>query len=333
MVIKTEEESNLERMLLEGATESTMQKDVGIEEEQSSSSVEKEAALLDGKGQEPHSPQQEARKQSTSEQEAGGSCGSSESDCGSGKRRRESAYLSSNNTSKVIEALIPNSRSMPQLNKVEQIENPILKPTPAKSAGIACFKRLPRMDEEKKAEELDLSNPHNLLLNYLREDGYKAYTRKSTTLSDFFIEITNEHIEAYSTEIVKATRDRDISLLRAMHKEGKMLQCSNRFGESLLHMACRRGYTDVVRFLIKEADVSLRVKDDFGRTPLHDACWSADPNFDLMELIIEHDPDLLLIEDVRGHSPFSYARRSHWKEWSEFLTARRETLRLNTFAE
>merc|ERR1712113_1243402 len=114
--------------------------------------------------------------------------------------------------------------------------------------------------------------------------------------------------------------------MRKMHEAGQMLQCSNRFGESLLHMACRRGYTDVVRYLITEADVTLRVKDDFGRTPLHDACWSATPNFELMELIMEHDPDLLLVEDVRGHSPFSYARRSHWKDWRDFLTRRRDSL-------
>jgi hypothetical protein len=95
-------------------------------------------------------------------------------------------------------------------------------------------------------------------------------------------------------------------------------------------MACRRGYTDVVRFLIKEADVTLRVKDDFGRTPLHDTLWSPTPNFDLMALIMEHDPDLLLIEDIRGHPPFAYARKSHWKEWNDFLTTNRHFLKLKS---
>jgi ankyrin repeat protein len=116
-------------------------------------------------------------------------------------------------------------------------------------------------------------------------------------------------------ELVKAIRDQNVPLLRQFYESGRMLQSNNRFVESLLHMACRRGYTDVVRFLIiTEADVSLRIKDDYGRTPLHDACCSASPNFELTELIIEHDPDLLIIEDGRGHSPFSYARRSHWEE-------------------
>lgn len=239
------------------------------------------------------------------------------------KRRQSEISLSS----PVVKALIPNSVSLPQLN-----EAVVETQTSTETAGKTSLTRIIK-NEESKEEELDLSNPHNLLLSFLRAEGYQAKTRKSVSLSDFFLELTSEHIEAYNTEIVKAVRERNIALLRTMHESGKTLQCSNRFGESLVHMACRRGYTDVVRFLVKEADVSLRVKDDFGRTPLHDACWSASPNFDLMDLIIEHDPDLLLIEDVRGHSPFSYARQSHWKDWSDFLTLKRGSLRLNTFTD
>jgi hypothetical protein len=249
-----------------------------------------------------------------------------------GKRRRDSAK---DITPLKTEALMPNSTSMPILQNTENtmIDNTATSTPSLKSAGNVSSKCIPKIEEGKNSEEMDLSNPHNLLIYYLREDGYNAYARKAATLPDFFLEVTDKQIEAYSTELVKAIRDRNIPLLREMHASGKTLQCSNRFGESLLHMACRRGYTDVVRFLIEEADVTLRVKDDFGRTPLHDACWSANPNFDLMELIIEHDPDLLLIEDVRGHSPFSYARKSHWKDWSRFLTVRRKSLRLNTFTE
>jgi hypothetical protein len=251
------------------------------------------------------------------------------------KKRRQSELVKSIQTAEV-EALVPNSTSIPEMNGANEQTVPMLDSLKLKSAGSVSLTCILSRNEEKKEEEkedLDLSNPKDLLLYYLREVGYKADTKSSSSLANFFLELNNEHIEAYSVELVKAIRDRNIPLLRQFHESGRMLQCSNRFGESLLHMACRRGYTDVVRFLIKEADVSLRIKDDFGRTPLHDACWSASPNFELMELIIEHDPDLLLIEDGRGHSPFSYARRSHWKEWNDFLTARRETLRLNTFTD
>ena len=52
-----------------------------------------------------------------------------------------------------------------------------------------------------------------------------------------------------------------------------------------------------------------------------------------MGLVIEHDPVLLLIEDVRGYSPFSYIRLSHWKDYNDFLTAAQGCLHLNAFTE
>jgi len=94
-----------------------------------------------------------------------------------------------------------------------------------------------------------------------------------------------------------------------------------------MHMACRRGYIDVVRFLVLEANVSLFVRDDYGRTPMHDACWSTTPNYELMEFLIEMAPDLLLMSDVRGHTPFSYVRKEHWKSWLPFLKQRQDQLR------
>jgi len=84
-------------------------------------------------------------------------------------------------------------------------------------------------------------------------------------------------------------------------------------------MACRRGFTEIARFLIHEAGVSVRVADDFGRTPLHDALWNRDPKFELVHLLIEEDPDLLLVCDKRGSTPFAYARREHWQSWRQFL--------------
>ena len=176
-------------------------------------------------------------------------------------------------------------------------------------------------------------HPQTTLKSILQEAGFKAQTRKSSEMKDFFLQFTEEHIAAYDQEVVSAIRSHNIPLLRELHRNGKSLQCANRYGESLVHMACRRGHTEVVRFLIKEANVTLRVKDDYGRTPLHDACWNAEPNFELMDLLMEHEADLLLVEDSRGHFPFSYARRNHWKPWSEFLLARRGNIRLRTFEE
>lgn len=177
------------------------------------------------------------------------------------------------------------------------------------------------------------SHPQTTLVQLLQEAGYRATPRKAADMTDFFIQFTEEHIAAYDKEIVGALRARNIPLLRELHKKGKLLQCANRYGESLVHMACRRGFIEVLRFLVEEADVSLRVKDDFGRTPLHDACWHAEPNLEMMDYLITHEPDLLLVQDTRGHFPFTYARKNHWKQWNSFLLEKKDKLRLKTFLE
>lgn len=176
-------------------------------------------------------------------------------------------------------------------------------------------------------------HPQTTLVSMLQEEGYQAQPRKFSQITNYFLEYTEEHIAAYDQEVIKAIRSRNIPLLRALKAKGKTLQCANKYGESLVHMACRRGMTDVVRFLVLEANVSLRVKDDYGRTPLHDACWSAEPNFELMDFLIDQEADLLLIEDKRGHFPFSYARRTHWEGWNKFLLGRKGNIHLRTFRE
>ena len=55
----------------------------------------------------------------------------------------------------------------------------------------------------------------------------------------------------------------------------------NRFGESIVHMACRRADFEVVDFLLENIGDVWGV-DDFGRTPLHDACWRPEPRFDIV---------------------------------------------------
>ena len=146
----------------------------------------------------------------------------------------------------------------------------------------------------------------------------------SLSVDDFFIQHTEEQIKAYDVQVIQAVRSQDIDQLRNMHKAGRQLQCANKFGESLIHMACRRGFVDVVRFLVDEAGVSVRVRDDYGRTALHDACWTSEPNEELVEYLIRQCPELLLMSDKRGNAPFEYVRREHWGQWLKFVLENEE---------
>ena len=141
----------------------------------------------------------------------------------------------------------------------------------------------------------------------------------------YFLKFRDEHLEAYTHDKVNAVQANDVERLRSLLESGHFMQASNRFGESILHTSCRRGLTDVVGFFLNEAHVSPRVRDDMGRTPMHDACWlTGPPNHDIMKMLIGAAPEMLLSRDKRGHSPFDYARREYWSNWVTFLNEHRQ---------
>jgi hypothetical protein len=115
--------------------------------------------------------------------------------------------------------------------------------------------------------------------------GYKPTPRPTLELSSlpynstrqpFIAPITEEHMANYDLDVVSATRENNLSLLQELFSQGRSLSCCNRYGESLLHMACRRGFEEIVTFLTQGAGVEIRITDDCGRTPLHDALWNRD---------------------------------------------------------
>jgi hypothetical protein len=169
-------------------------------------------------------------------------------------------------------------------------------------------------------------DPQQCLESILTSKGIQNTVHPYASLTGFFEEAKDEEIKAYGLDVLKAIREGDIEQLRAFHNEGRPLKCSNRFGESLLHLACRKGLLSVVDFLINEIGVPLNVVDDMGRNPLHDAFWAIEPNLELVDVLVTQCPDLLLVSDKRGHTPFSYARREHWSKWVTYLKERSNLL-------
>jgi ankyrin repeat protein len=153
----------------------------------------------------------------------------------------------------------------------------------------------------------------------------KSFTPQLKTLT--FQKPSEEDVTAYDLETVKAIRANNLDQLRQLWCNGKSMNACNQFGESVLHMACRRGYDKIVEFLLLEVKVRTDRCDDFGRNPFHDALWTSVPNFNVVDLLIDYaDPALLLSEDVRGNTPFAYARSDHSEQWIKFLEERREKL-------
>jgi len=109
-----------------------------------------------------------------------------------------------------------------------------------------------------------------------------------------------------------------MDLIDDMHKNGKCMNACNKFGESVMHMACRRGNLRLVRYLV-ERGASVKCVDDFGRTPLHDACWTPEPCFDVVMYLLSLDVEMVMMLDRRGSSPLAYVRKEHHGVWCAFL--------------
>eukprot|EP00522_Entomoneis_paludosa_P016706 CAMPEP_0172457370 /NCGR_PEP_ID=MMETSP1065-20121228/21804_1 /TAXON_ID=265537 /ORGANISM="Amphiprora paludosa, Strain CCMP125" /LENGTH=208 /DNA_ID=CAMNT_0013211067 /DNA_START=147 /DNA_END=773 /DNA_ORIENTATION=- len=173
-----------------------------------------------------------------------------------------------------------------------------------------------RKEHFKKHPTLD---PTEVLVSIMGYKRINVSLRVYKELGDFFQQPTAEDFQTYDSDVLKAVRSGDVDGLRKLAQEGKNLRCCNRARESILHVACRRGETEIVRFLIEEAHVPVQVCDDYGRTVMHDACWTSEPNFELMDLVLNQCPDLLFVKDMRGHTPLRYAPRQHWKTLVKYL--------------
>jgi hypothetical protein len=165
-------------------------------------------------------------------------------------------------------------------------------------------------------------SPVSYLLQELRKivpEGTAPKTCQALKMVGVFSEWTSAQKAAYDKDAIAAIRGRNIDLMRTWVASGRTMQAANSFGESLLHMACRRGFLDVVQFLIDECGHDIWIRDDTGRTPLHDACWTAEPCPELVDYILAKECDMLLVSDKRGHTPLDYARKDHWEFWIQHL--------------
>jgi len=145
-------------------------------------------------------------------------------------------------------------------------------------------------------------------------------------------------LEAYNTPIVQEVRNNNLEGVKKLYEDGQFkygVNACNRFGESILHIACRRGHLDMVKFLIGEAGLSCaEIRDDYHRTPLHDAFWTSTASPDVVEYLLEQPyvMDLLMAKDKRGFTPLDYSRGEDRGKWLRFLWERKDRLKPSPLA-
>ena len=163
-------------------------------------------------------------------------------------------------------------------------------------------------------------SPQTFFDEMIQARGYS--TDKYCSLEGgYFCSPTPLQQASFGVKVLQAVRTSDGDLLKRMLECGLSPNACSAFGESIVHMVCRRGDYKLLKILA-DAGCSFQVADDFGRTPLHEACWQVEPAFDCVELILNTDERLLSIVDCRGKSPLSYIKREHWKQWIEFLKSK-----------
>lgn len=207
-------------------------------------------------------------------------------------------------------------------------------PEPEASPGEPCLLPIIVNAELPDPKGKNMGPDKYLLKLIEAQFGISVKPRSGLDLGDdYFIPVTEKQQAAYTLEVLTPARDNDVETLHKLVQERgrQVVDCSNRFGESLLNLGCRRGFTELVEFLLsKEVDLNVRIKDDFGRTPMHDACWHPKPQLDICSWLMKKDPSLLLVTDKRGSTPFQYARAEDWPTWRQFLFDNRESLQLLT---
>ena len=169
-----------------------------------------------------------------------------------------------------------------------------------------------------RVNEAAAESPQTFLDNLLKSRGYST-TVYETIKCAYYNKPTSLQLASYDLHLMTVAKSGNAEKLKCMLGAGLSPNPSNSFGESLLHMVCRRGWVDVLHYLVNEHHIDLQIADDHGRHPLHDCCWASEPNFQIAKVLLERDRHLFYMADVRGSLPLCYVPKTHWAAWVEFL--------------
>ena len=176
---------------------------------------------------------------------------------------------------------------------------------------------------QKQGTDAAALSPQVYLDCMLRSRGYST-KRYKTLQSAYYNKITPFQEASYDVYLIGVVRRDDVDEFKAMAESGISQNPCNNFGTSIAHMVSRRGNADMLQILVDNG-CSLQIADDYGRTPLHDACWAANPSFATVNIILKEDVHLTHMIDARGHVPLNYVREEHWSEFNTFLEEHKDT--------
>ena len=192
-----------------------------------------------------------------------------------------------------------------------------------KSLVKATFEAAASKSKKSSSNFLPVVNPDMFLQSLIsNHTADKVKYHKASDLESFFEPVTASKTAAYTLELCKAVRSDDVATVRRLYAQGHSMEASNKFGDSIVHLACRRNSERVLTFLLQTCKVPCKLVCDYGRTPLHDACWTTSPNYAISGMLLDVCPDLLYVKDARGSTALEYLKKEFWSEMCEFLQDR-----------
>ena len=166
-------------------------------------------------------------------------------------------------------------------------------------------------------------SPQEYLDQTLQSRGYQT-TRYKTLNTAYYNKPTPLQQASYSRHIIDIIKAHNVTKFQQIMMSGISSNPCNTFGESSLHMVCRRGDATLLKILLSDdVKTELHVADDYGRTPLHDACWASEMAKDVLNLILQENTAeniyMFYMEDARGALPLSYVHKTQYAEWIQYI--------------
>lgn len=192
----------------------------------------------------------------------------------------------------------------------------------AKLDELASCASLQRSVLPKKTATSHEKSPQHFLDVIMLTHGYST-DKFNTMETSYYNEITAMQISSFHCRLLGLVQSQDEVKLREIMACGISTNPCNRHGDSVLHIACRSGWDTSVRVLL-ECGATVQVSDGAGRTPLHSAFSGTKPSYELIELLIQQDRNLLQLRDKHGATPLSYIPRDQWGIWIDFFYSKRD---------
>lgn len=127
----------------------------------------------------------------------------------------------------------------------------------------------------------------------------------------------NSHV--IGMNVMKALQSDDVDSLKWFLDKGFSVNYHNKFGETLIHHACRMQAVKCINELL-ERKVIVGVSSISGRNPLHNAIWFKEEiSLSILRLLCGICPVLLVCEDWLGHTPLDNVSPLQWPVLCDFL--------------